>query len=215
MLALDTATSSFTLLFFFPFFHSYWKGEFVLQDSKPHRGPSQQSASQRPGRPGLGLPPPDPSPFPGEDPAPDPEDALRVSPFPSPVTPAPPRLPRWRGAAALWRDHGDVCGNDSRGNDPRRDDSGGNHARVGGTPPLPGIHDPLNNHPCLRGLQPRPVPGRRPTPGFCARPRVAAVLGAGPRRRGPQGVRGGPGATAPRCPSPVATGSASRLSVLT
>lgn len=102
--------------------------------------------------------------------------------MPRPAPPAPPRLSRRLGAAPLRRDHGGVCGDHSRGDDPRGYDPSGSLARVGGTPPLPGP----------RGPQRPPLPaGRRPRPGpAAARPGQAAGLGAGRARGGVPGRRG-------------------------
>uniref|UniRef100_A0A8P0SXJ7 Ciliary associated calcium binding coiled-coil 1 n=1 Tax=Canis lupus familiaris TaxID=9615 RepID=A0A8P0SXJ7_CANLF len=123
-------------------------------------------------------------------------------PGPRPLVPlAPPRLPRRRRAATPGRGHHGVLGDPSRGNDPRGDDPGGNHARVGGTPPLPGTRDPRAHAPGPRGPRLRPAPGE--AAGGPGRGRGGAAPGPGrlgpappalppPRPAGRPGVGAGP-----------------------
>lgn len=161
-------------MFFFLFLFSLvLKGTSLSlpDDSKPCCGPSLQSGPAA-ASPSTRLPRGVPA-LSRWARAADPEAAWDWDPFPSPAAPAPPPLPRRRKAASLGRDHGDVGGDSSRGNDHPGDDPRGILARVGGTSPLLGPRDP-------RGPRPRPVARLRRTPGL-VRKRIDCGVGSVPR----------------------------------
>ena len=123
-------------------------------------------ASAPPAVASPGSPPPAPA---SPTPSPQrPEAAGRCELLRGFGTPAPPRLPRRRGAASQRRDHGVFLGDTSRGDDPRGNNPGGNLARLGGTSPLLGTYN-LRAH----ALGPRP-------PAALAR---AAAAAAAPQAR--------------------------------
>lgn len=140
-------------------------------DSKPFRGPSLQAAPAAASPSSGSRAGSQPSRWWG--PRRGPEAAWRWDLLPSPAAPAPPRLPRRRRAASLGRDHGDVGGDNSRGDGHPGDDPSGILARVGGTSPLLGPRDP-------RGPRPRTVARRRRTPGRVRR-RIGCGVGNVPR----------------------------------
>lgn len=162
-----------------PCFHSPWR-EGVCLSSKDSKG--LPSIAPHP------TPPParDLSPPPGPPLPPRPRLRPTGSRFmlgfpPRPQVPAPPPLPRRRGAALPRRDHGDV-GVNGRGDDPRGIYAGGNLARVGGTSPLADTRDPLPHAPQTRGTL---GPGQ-------SRARVPRrVRGRAARRAGEWGGAGG------------------------
>lgn len=190
-------------LLFFSFFSLLLKGTSLslLGDSRHRRGPSRQSAPQRPD-PGLPLPtPPGPSPLPAGDAVPD-RKPLCV------VLTSPAQRPRPRPGCP--GDEGPPCGGWIMA------------ASVGTTPggTTPAGMTPAGTTPESEVRRPCPVPAtpERPPPargrgwsrggaaagGWVRGPECRRVWERVPGGAGSGGVRGGPGATAPRSPSPAA-----------